>query len=130
MPKVGELLAFEASPYIGSEILGHVGPVIALSDDLFGKNLTVHVGSAFPAVDLLHYLFNVSPCDAVQMSSIEVPFEQCFVKDDVLGDESLKGFSIFIIGTLGIPTMLEEAPNIIVPTLASSGSSVVTSSMW
>ena len=73
--KIGELLAFEASLDIGGAILGHGGPVIALSDDLLGKHVTIHVGPAFPTVDFLHYLFNVSPCDTVQMSSIEIPLE-------------------------------------------------------
>ena len=65
MLKIGELLAFEASPDIGGAILGHGGPVVALSDDLLGKHVTIHVGFARPAVDFLHCFLNLSPCDAV-----------------------------------------------------------------
>jgi len=117
MLEVGELLAFRASPNIGGAILGHGGPVVTLSDDFLGKHVTVHVRSAFPAVDLPHYLFYVSPCDTVQMGSIEISFEQCFMTNDVLGGQSSEGCSVILVGTLGIPTMLEEAPNIIVPTI-------------
>ena len=52
MLKVGELLAFGASPDICGAILGHSGPVVALSDDFFGKHVTIHMGSSFLAVDL------------------------------------------------------------------------------
>ena len=65
MLKIGELLAFEAPPDIGGAILDHSGPVVALSDDLLGEHVTIHVGSAFPAVDFLHYFLNLSPCNAV-----------------------------------------------------------------
>jgi len=61
MLKIGELLTFAASPDIGSAILGHGGPVVALSDDFLGKHVTVHVGSVFPVVDLLHYLLMSAP---------------------------------------------------------------------
>ena len=65
MLKVRELLAFEASPDIGGVILDYGGPVVAFSNDLLGKHVTIHVESSFPTVDSLHYLFNVSPYDAV-----------------------------------------------------------------
>ena len=65
MLKIGELLAFEASSNIDGAILGHGGPVVALSDDLLGKHVTIYVGPAFHAVDLLHYFLNLSPCDIV-----------------------------------------------------------------
>jgi len=117
MLKVGELLAFEASPNTGGAILGHGGPVVALSDDFLCKHVTIHVGSVFLTVDLLHYLFNVSPWDTVQMSSIEVPLEQSFMTDDVLGDQSSEGCSVLFVETHGIPTVFEEAPYIIVPAI-------------
>ena len=37
---------------------------------------------------------------------------------DVLGGQSSEDCSIFLVGTLGIPTMFEEAPDIIVPSIS------------
>ena len=51
------------------------------------------------------------------MGTIEVSLEQRFVTDDELGDQSSEGFSVFLVGTLGIPTMIEEVRDIIVPTI-------------
>ena len=65
MRKIGELLTFKEFSYISGAILGHSGPVVALSGDLLRKHVIVHMGFAFLAVNLLHYLFNVSPFDAV-----------------------------------------------------------------
>jgi len=43
------------------------------------------------------------------------------VTDDVLGSQSSEGSPVFLIGTLRIPTMLEEALNIIVPAVGKLG---------